>query len=106
LFKKYTGIMPSKPKGIAHGYLYLSLLSLVKGEIKFLVDVLIWNFMVDGWRYNSVFHGKNGSNSFNSSRSAQQVTCHGLCGVDVDIFCMLTKYLLDRFQFGHISQGS
>ena len=63
--------MSSKTKGVTHGNLYLTFLWLVKGEVEFLVNVLIRVFKVDGWRDYLVCDSQYRSDSLYSSSGTE-----------------------------------
>ena len=63
----YTGVMPTKTKGIAHDHLDVSLLSFIKRQVKAWIYVLINYAMVDSRRNNAVLNGEHRSDGLDSS---------------------------------------
>ena len=48
--------MPSETKSITHSHLYSALLSFVKGEVEFLIDIFVWIHEVNRRRNCLVFY--------------------------------------------------
>ncbi len=82
--------MSTETESIAEGEIYTAVCCLVEGEIE-RGDVGVVREMIDGWGDDVVLHGQNSSDGFNGASSSEQVSRHGLGGVERNILGMFTK---------------
>ena len=96
-----AGIVATKSEGVGEGSTHSALLSLVEREVHVVVDVFIAVVLIviDGGRNDIILHREAANDSFHSTSSTEEVTCHRLSRGDVELVSMLTKYLADSFDF-------
>ena len=96
--------MTTKTKGVAHRYFYIAVLCFVEGEIQALIYFFIGGFKVDCRWYNAVFDSKNRCHCLYCPCSTEQVSCHRLGRVDIDIISVFAKNFEYSFRFCNITQ--
>ena len=71
---------------------FLGIILLAVVQIQFLIRGLIADRRMNIALLDLLYAGDR----LNGSCSTQQMSDHGLCGIDLQILCMLTEYELDR----------
>lgn len=99
-FPEYDrSIVASKAERITQCRFHLSLLGLIKGQVKFRVNFRVVCEVVDRGGDKIVLHGQYAGYSLDSARSAQKVPCHTFGRRNIQFGGMVAKYLFNRFQF-------
>ena len=101
LLQDAASVVATEAERVAQGSAHGALLGLVEGEVEVVVNVLVAVvlFVVDGGRNDVVLYGEAAEECFHSTGSAEQVTCHTLCGADVEFVCVLAEELGDGLYF-------
>ena len=87
--------MSPKSKSITEGIVDLSFLSLVQSKIEFVVNLGIGSLVIYCWWNSLVLTCQNCGNRLNCPGRAQQMTCHGFCGADIQFVSVVTENVLD-----------
>ena len=104
--KDQARVVASETEGVAQRIHDIAFLRLVEGEVNAIIDVLvcILRVMIDGRRDDAVLERHHACDSFYGTRRADQMTGHGLGGVEVHVIDMVAEHALDSFHFRHVAE--
>src|SRR5439155_1666096 len=84
-------VVTAKPKGVAQGNIYFSLLGFIKSKVEFWIKLRVVSKVIDRGRNNSFVDREQTSNGFNRTRCAQQMARHAFGRTDIQFISMLTE---------------
>ena len=96
-------VRAAETEGILHGVTNLHRASGVGTVIQIAFGILFND--INRRRRNLILHCQDCEDGFNAAGTAQQVTGHGLCGVDHELLRGFTKSFLDRLGFIDITDA-
>ena len=96
-------VRAAEAEGILHGVTNLHRASRVGAVVQITFGVLFNN--INRRRRNLILHSQDREDGFNAAGTTQQVTGHGLRGVDHELLSGFTKSFLDRLGFIDITNA-